>query len=67
MQCFQRMQTESDNATFDAYGDAVPGINEIGAMQPDDQAIYEGLMLFSGYIVLNRLKNLNKIMVKQII
>ena len=36
------MQVESDNATFDAYGDTIPGMNDIGAMQPDDQAIYEG-------------------------
>ena len=37
------MQTESENATIDAYGDVIPGMDEIGVLQPDDQAIYEGM------------------------
>lgn len=36
------MHQDSDSATIDAYGDAIPGLSDIGVMQPDDQAIYEG-------------------------
>ena len=39
------MQVDSDMAAMDAYGDAIPGMNEVGAIQPDDQAIYEGKIL----------------------
>ena len=45
------MQVESDNATLDAYGDAIPGMNDIGAMQPDDQAIYEGITLAINFVI----------------
>ena len=40
---FKRVQAASDGASIEAYGSAIPGIEEIAVMQPDDQAIYEGL------------------------
>ena len=45
------MQAESDTAVFDAYGDAIPDVNDIGVMQPDDQAIYEGLTVIFDYAI----------------
>ena len=39
----QRVQAASDDASREAYGDFIPGVGDAGSMQPDDQAMYEGI------------------------
>ena len=35
----------SDEATREAYGGSIPGFEDLNSIHPDDQALYEGMLL----------------------
>ncbi len=43
------MQAASDEASTEAYGGIIPDVGDASSMQPDDQALYEGLDNFIFY------------------
>eukprot|EP00795_Rhopilema_esculentum_P016751 gene16751-8210_t len=55
----KRVQAASDGASIEAYGSAIPGIEEIAVMQPDDQAIYEAQELVDKWMQGQHLSELN--------